>query len=253
MIKQLKTLTRKEAVEKKLKRYFTGKPCMRNHVAERYTSNGQCITCHTAIGKKFRELNPHKNYRNKEADNLRSRNYWKKNKEAIKIVKKKYREKNAKQMAIKQKIERDKPENKEKKRKYGEGRKAIAAKQRKDRYHKDVEYKLTEIIRLRFRRLVNKGKMRKIKASTLQFAKEVVGISQEGLIKYIEKQFYPHPKTGKKMSWKNHSKTGWHIDHIKPVNSFDLTKLADQKKCFHYTNLQPLWAEENLSKSDKYL
>ena len=42
------------------------------------------------------------------------------------------------------------------------------------------------------------------------------------------------------------------IDHIKPCCSFDLTQEEEQKKCFHYTNLQPLWAAENLSKGGKY-
>lgn len=52
------------------------------------------------------------------------------------------------------------------------------------------------------------------------------------------------------MNWDNHGLYGWHIDHIIPCSSFNLTDPAQQKKCFHYTNLQPLWAEENLSKSD---
>jgi hypothetical protein len=48
------------------------------------------------------------------------------------------------------------------------------------------------------------------------------------------------------MSWSNYGK--WHVDHIKSCASFDLSKEDEQRKCFHYTNLQPLWAEENLSK-----
>ena len=57
---------------------------------------------------------------------------------------------------------------------------------------------------------------------------------------HIEKQFIDG------MSWENYGK--WHIDHIKPCASFDLTKENDQRKCFHYTNLQPLWAKDNLVK-----
>jgi hypothetical protein len=53
------------------------------------------------------------------------------------------------------------------------------------------------------------------------------------------------------MTWDNHGK--WHIDHIIPCSSFDLSKEEQQKKCFHYSNLQPLWAYENLSKGNKIL
>ena len=48
------------------------------------------------------------------------------------------------------------------------------------------------------------------------------------------------------MTWENHG--SWHLDHVRPCCSFDLKNEEEQKKCFHYTNLQPLWAVENLSK-----
>lgn len=43
----------------------------------------------------------------------------------------------------------------------------------------------------------------------------------------------------------------WHIDHIKPCAIFDLTKETDIELCFHYSNMQPLWAKDNRAKSDK--
>lgn len=55
------------------------------------------------------------------------------------------------------------------------------------------------------------------------------------------------------MSWENYGKKGWHIDHIRPCCSFDLTDPEQQKTCFHYTNLRPLWWHENLSKGGKVL
>ena len=72
---------------------------------------------------------------------------------------------------------------------------------------------------------------------------ELLGYSVEDLKKHLESQF----KDG--MSWSNHGKFGWHIDHILPCASFDLTNPEEQKKCFHYSNLQPLWWNENLAKS----
>lgn len=72
---------------------------------------------------------------------------------------------------------------------------------------------------------------------------KLVGCSIEHLKQHLEKQF----KKG--MSFSNYGK--WHIDHIKPCASFDLNKKSEQCKCFNYTNLQPLWAKDNMSKSDK--
>lgn len=75
---------------------------------------------------------------------------------------------------------------------------------------------------------------------------ELVGCAIPFLRGYLEAKF----KVG--MSWSNHG-AGWHIDHIKPCASFNLLDEKEQKKCFHYKNLQPLWAEENLSKGDKII
>jgi len=66
----------------------------------------------------------------------------------------------------------------------------------------------------------------------------LLGCSLKTLKQHLENQFKPG------MTWENHGK--WHIDHIRPCASFDLSKPEEQKKCFHYTNLRPLWAEENL-------
>jgi len=55
------------------------------------------------------------------------------------------------------------------------------------------------------------------------------------------------------MTWDNHGQDGWHVDHIKPQYLFDLTNPKQQKECFHYTNLQPLWAHENKEKAMTYM
>lgn len=89
-----------------------------------------------------------------------------------------------------------------------------------------------------FRRGLNGAKC----ASSL----ELLGCSFSDAKAHLEKQF----KAG--MSWENWSLFGWHIDHITPLSSFDLSKPEEQKKAFHYSNLQPLWAEENLKKGAIY-
>jgi len=71
------------------------------------------------------------------------------------------------------------------------------------------------------------------------------GCSASDLKVHLESQFTEG------MTWENHSLHGWHVDHIKPCASFDLTLASEQKECFHYTNLQPLWAKDNLSKGSK--
>lgn len=54
------------------------------------------------------------------------------------------------------------------------------------------------------------------------------------------------------MTWDNYGYRGWHVDHIAPCASFDLSNPAEVAKCFHYSNLQPLWAKDNLSKGGIY-
>lgn len=73
---------------------------------------------------------------------------------------------------------------------------------------------------------------------------ELFGCTATELRAYIESQFMEG------MSWENYGKflDCWHIDHIKPCSAFNLTDPEEQRACFHYTNLQPLWAPENLAK-----
>ncbi|MDD2820123.1 MAG: hypothetical protein PHW29_02555 [Flavobacterium sp.] len=104
----------------------------------------------------------------------------------------------------------------------------------------DPEFKLRALLSHRVRRAIYDQSGTK-SAKTL----ELLGCSIKEARIHIEKQF----REG--MQWENHGIKGWHIDHIIPCSSFDLTKNEDQNKCFHYTNLQPLWAEENLRKGNK--
>lgn len=55
------------------------------------------------------------------------------------------------------------------------------------------------------------------------------------------------------MTWERFLKGEIHIDHKKPCASFNLSDESEQKKCFHFSNLQPLWERDNLSKSDSLL
>lgn len=74
---------------------------------------------------------------------------------------------------------------------------------------------------------------------------ELTSCSKEDHIKHLESQFTDG------MTWENYGK--WHIDHIRPCSSFNLEDPEEQKKCFHWTNLQPLWAIDNLKKGGSYV
>jgi hypothetical protein len=76
---------------------------------------------------------------------------------------------------------------------------------------------------------------------------ELIGCAVSDLREHLQTLFHPG------MSWQNHGRHGWHIDHIIPCSYFDLSDPAQQKICFHYTNLQPLWAKDNIAKSNKYV
>ncbi len=64
---------------------------------------------------------------------------------------------------------------------------------------------------------------------------------------YLESKFEPG------MTWENYGKHGWHVDHIMPCAIFDLSKPEHQRRCFHFSNMQPMWATENWSKNCKVL
>lgn len=79
---------------------------------------------------------------------------------------------------------------------------------------------------------------------------DMLGCSLQEFRDHLESQFTEG------MSWENHGKyvrggpMTWHIDHIRPCASFDLTDPEQQKACFHWSNMQPLWAVDNLAKGD---
>lgn len=109
----------------------------------------------------------------------------------------------------------------------------------KHRYNNDPLFKLLKDSKRRIRiALRNNSKSGK----TI----ELLGCSIEFLKSHLQSQFT------KGMTWENHGIYGWHIDHIRPCSSFDLSKSEEQRKCFHYSNLQPLWAIDNLKKSNKF-
>ena len=109
-------------------------------------------------------------------------------------------------------------------------------------HHKSAEARLVSNIKRR----IDDGLNGERKAAAIIV---LLGLAKEDdPIKFL----WLHLKTKFKegMTIKNYG--DWHVDHIKPCASFDLTDAKQQMLCFNYTNLQPLWAKENLQKGKKY-
>ena len=110
----------------------------------------------------------------------------------------------------------------------------------KERKENDLNYKLKKSLRSN----INSALIYRVAGKKYE-SMELLGCSIENFKTHLELKF----KTG--MTFKNHGK--WHIDHIVPCSLFDLTDPYQQKLCFNYTNLQPLWACENMKKGAKLL
>jgi hypothetical protein len=74
---------------------------------------------------------------------------------------------------------------------------------------------------------------------------ELLGCDKDTFLNHLESQFTEG------MTWENYGLKGWHVDHIIPISSYDLTNEDEVKKACHYSNLQPLWWQDNLEKGNK--
>lgn len=108
-------------------------------------------------------------------------------------------------------------------------------KYRANRLKNDIQFKLQKNLRHRL------GKL--LKQQTSSIAVAFLGCSLDELKTYLQSKFQPG------MTWDNYGQ--WHIDHVKPLSSFDLTNIEQLKTACHYENLQPLWATQNLKKGNR--
>jgi len=169
----------------------------------------------------------HEHYiKNKEKYNKKSQEFRDNNKDYLKEYFRKYREEN--KQIIKERRKKHYQENKQK-----INQKNI------ERKNKNPNIKIAHSLRNRIIKVLNGTSKSK---STV----ELLGCSIDEFRIFLENKFYNN------MSWENYGSV-WHIDHIKPCASFDLILQDEQEKCFHYSNMQPLLAEENLSKGKKIL
>jgi hypothetical protein len=146
------------------------------------------------------------------------------------------------EVRTKQKERRQKPEIKAQEKRYRQTLE-IRTKERKrhkERMGNDPNYRLTK----NFRRRLN-GALKAAGVVKSKKTKDLLSAPVELVWVHLEKQFRPP------MTRENYGRI-WHVDHIRPICSFNLTDPEQLKACFHYTNLQPLFIKENLSKGGRY-
>lgn len=115
-----------------------------------------------------------------------------------------------------------------------------AATNKRNRLKNDVNAHLADVLRSRLNKAVKR-------ATRTGSAIDNLGCSISQFKTYIESKFQEG------MTWENYGRNGWHIDHIKPFDSFNLINPEDLKRACHFTNLQPMWAKDNWSKGAKWL
>lgn len=210
-----KLISRKEALDLGFKYYFTGNECKNGHLAFRYVVNASCAHC---------EMSYKLSEEQRKRVRIRAKEWERKNQERSREIKRNWVEKN--EYKIKKIRERHNQKRNESRRFLRSiGDSGFLSQSAFHDMTKRV-YKLT-------------GKKKKLKTS------KVLGYTALDLKQRIEFQF----KDG--MSWGNYGE--WHIDHKKPIARFIRQGITDPRIINALSNLQPLWAKDNLEKSDKWI
>lgn len=232
-----------KALQRAKEYYESNKEKVKKYKDEYYLENKEELN---KIGKEYYENNKEeiskksKKYREINEDKIKESKaiYYENNKEKIKEYQNQYRPQNKEK--IKKQQQEYRKANLEKLKKYSKTY-FINNKEKIYNYLKNYlkcnnNAKIRRNLRSRVSGVI-KSKGAKKSASTI----ELIGCSIEFFVEYIEQKFTTN------MSWNNYGKYGWHLDHIKPCSSFNLQDEEEQKKCFHYTNYQPLWATTEIA------
>lgn len=210
------------AKERGYKWYVIGLPCKRGHVCERQTANGRCRECGA---EKNAERCRQWYEENKDRAMAAAKDWAQQNREKRRLIS---REHSRRVRAVPER-------NAEIQRRRREGNRSEL---RRIRYQEDQNFRLLVGLRTRVQcalRLQSAAKAHK--------TAQLLGVPVPEFKEIIAAQF-----TGD-MSWSNYGYDTWHLDHIRPCDSFDLTDPAQQLICFNWRNQQPLSACENMSKN----
>ena len=230
-----------------------------------YLENREIIRLRAKVyGIKNREsilLNKKEYYKiHQEEKKIYNNEYRIKNKEIISLSKKEYRRENKETISLKKKETYTKNKDRilsKRKEYYIKNKDSILLRRKSycfnvedrreyfrhynlNKKQTDVQFKLGTILRSRLCTALK----RNYKAGS---AVRDLGCTIPELKFYLEGQFQGG------MTWENHSRTGWHIDHKIPLDFYDLTDREQLLQAIHYTNLQPMWAGDNLRKGKKLI
>lgn len=225
-------ISREEARANGLKLFYTAIPCVNGHLSPRYVALGRCVTCNSINSKRYRDSN-------KETLNAKRRQQNALEPEKVRQRKQAdYRKHWHKRRAT---ARRWYAANRNKMLKYLRAWQATNAEQLRaqktayylNRKRIDPEFAMLTRLRRRINHFVSSGNKSATTAA-------LIGCSSAAFKEHIENLFTPG------MTWENRAE--WHIDHIIPCAAFDLTDPEQQRACFHYSNMRPLWADENRRK-----
>ena len=283
----MKIISRKDSLNKSLSRYFTGKPCIKKHVVERYASDGKCVSCVVLTSQKsWKRIKDKKNILD-QTTNPKIKNILNEIKEAklfnkpfdrltdkltklrdeqIKITAANWRKNNKEYVSKKNKIRHKENmlveeyrkenvaraqkwyfENKEKKFAYDKKRREENPQRMRDNRNKWKKKQWTIKSEYMIKEILSK---RVRNALNAVYVKKVARTKNLVGCEISFLRQYIANKFKKGMSWDNYGE--WEIDHIRPCSSYNLKDPEHQLECFNYSNLQPLWKKENRKKSDKY-
>jgi hypothetical protein len=184
---------------------------------------GQCVSCRKKFLKQYRTDNH----------------------EDILLAKKEYREENKDSIYEYNKwyAETHKDEVRERQRNHQQDNRDNLNAARRERIKNDINFRIACNLRSRLWEIIKNGK----KTGS---AVRDLGCFVEYLMFRLESMFHINPKTGEIMSLDNYGFYGWHVDHIIPISFFDLEYREELLVACNYLNLQPMWSEQNHSKSD---
>ncbi len=206
----MQLVSRKEAIEHGLTRYFTGKPCSKGHTDERMVSSRRCRECRRLDRSKWvadnperlRELNRRSAQKNRAKRNAYSRQYNRRNLRRLAELNRQWLKKNP---------------------------------HKRRQYESEPRRKIATILRVRLRNALKGG-------FKIGHGVRDLGCSVEEFRQYIEARF----SAG--MSWENHGKL-WNLDHKRCLASFDLTDREQVLQACHFSNLEPLLISDHQLKT----